>query len=564
MARTTRLRTAKGATKSTARKYRMKIEEDIYVTMRDGVRLAVKIYRPDSDESFPALFAASPYQYETDDLPHSTMFLWREVGPVQWYVENHGYVYIRADVRGSGKSEGIYNLLDETEQWDYYELIEWIARQPWCDGNVGGLGQSYYAWSQWFMGIVDPPSLKCIAPYDGAVDMYRGTMYHGGIYCDFMPWWYQHVRVNNLHRAANNPNGKDMPLDLAGEMAVHQTYDEWWRERSMYERLGEIRVPVLSIGHWGKMGLHLRGNVLGFEELEAPKKLVVTGAKSVHEAHHWFDSIDFHEKELLPFYDYHLKGIDNGTMDEKPVRIFVRGDEEYRTEDHWPLARAEYEPWYLRKGPSESVTSLNDGGLSAEAPTDNEGATSYDYPDEGWRMGVIGMGPDGKPDPVRRVLTFTSAPLADDMEVTGPIILELRASSDQTDTRFIVKLSDQLPQDATMQDRQPDYTIVSKGWLQASHREKDPERSTDLRPFYKHDLAEPIEPGKIYQYDIEVLPCSYVFKRGHRIRLEIANGDSGLTDAVFQHPYHPSQVGSDTIWHDPTNPSRILLPVVPR
>ena len=142
------------------RKYRMKVESDIYVAMRDGTRLAVRVYRPEGEGRFPALFAASPYQYETDDLPHSTMFLWREVGPVQWYVEEHGYVYVRADVRGSGASEGVYNFMDEVEQQDYYELVEWIARQDWCDGNVGGLGQSYYAWSQWFMGIVRPPSLK--------------------------------------------------------------------------------------------------------------------------------------------------------------------------------------------------------------------------------------------------------------------------------------------------------------------------------------------------------------------------------------------------------------------
>ncbi len=551
------------AGESAAYDYRMTVEKDVYVTMRDGVRIACCIYRPDAEGAFPALFAASPYQYEYDDVPAYSIFPWRETGPVEWYV-GQGYAYVHMDVRGSGRSEGDFGFMGRIEQEDYCEVIAWTAEQPWCDGNIGGMGQSYYAMAQWFMAAMNPPALKCIIPYDGLVDHYRGSVYHGGIFCSYRTMWYIGLLANNQHRPANAPTRPRMECDLVGDIVAHPTYDDFWRERSAYEVLKDIKIPVLSIGHWGKMGLHLRGNVLGFEELEAPKKLVVTGAKSVHEAHHWFDSIDFHEKELLPFYDYHLKGIDNGTMDEKPVRIFVRGDEEYRTEDHWPLARAEYEPWYLRKGPSESVTSLNDGGLSAEAPTDNEGATSYDYPDEGWRMGVIGMGPDGKPDPVRRVLTFTSAPLADDMEVTGPIILELRASSDQTDTRFIVKLSDQLPQDATMQDRQPDYTIVSKGWLQASHREKDPERSTDLRPFYKHDLAEPIEPGKIYQYDIEVLPCSYVFKRGHRIRLEIANGDSGLTDAVFQHPYHPSQVGSDTIWHDPTNPSRILLPVVPR
>jgi uncharacterized protein len=550
---------------SSAAQYKMVVEKDVYVTMRDGVRIAICIFRPDGDGAFPALFAASPYQYEYDDVPAYSIFPWRETGPVEWYV-NQGYAYVHMDVRGSGRSEGAFGFMGKTEQEDYCEVIEWIAKQPWCNERIGGIGQSYYAMAQWFMAAMNPPALKCIIPYDGLVDHYRGSVYHGGIFCSYRPGWYIGLLANNQHRPGNEPKRPRMECDLVGDIIGHPTYDDYWKERSAYERLKDIKIPVLSIGHWGKMGLHLRGNVLGYEELESPKKLVITGAKNVHDAHHWFDSIDFHEKEMLPFYDYHLKGIDNGVMNEPPVRIFVRGDEEYREEPKWPLDRAEYKPWYLRKGPSESLTSLNDGGLSTEPPSDGEGATEYNYPDAGWRMGVIGMGPDGRPDPIRRVLTYTSAPLKEDLEVTGSIILQLMASSDQIDTRFIVKLADQdprTPADAEA-NRQPTSVNVSKGWLQASHREKDPERSTDLRPYYKHDMPEPIEPGKVYQYDIEVLPCSYVFKKGHRIRLEISNGDSGLTDAVFQHPYHPSLVGTDSIWHDAVHASRILLPVIPR
>ena len=545
--------------------YKMMMEEDIFVTMRDGVQIALRIYRPEGDGAFPALFAASPYQYETDDLPHSAMFLWREVGPVQWYVEQHGYAYIRADVRGSGKSEGVYNLLDETEQWDYYELIEWIAAQPWCDGNVGGMGQSYYAWSQWFMGIVNPPSLKCIAPYDGAVDMYRGTMYHGGIYCDFMPMWYQSIRVNNLHRAANNPKGTDMPLDLAGEMAWHQTYDEWWKERSPYEQLGDIEVPVLSIGHWGKMGLHLRGNILGYEELDCPKKLVVTGARDVFEAQEMFDEIAYHEQELLPFYDHYLKGSKNGYPDRSPVRLYIRGEEGYREEKEWPLKRAKVTPFYLKKSKSGSVISINDGGLNAKPAAANAGSTSYDYPDPQWKLGVTVMGPQG-PDPIRRVLTFTTPPLEEDMEVTGPIVLELYISSTATDADFIVKLADQMPQQAEARKAglQPASINVSKGWMRASHREKDEQRSTKHRPFYTHKSPQPIVPGEIYRLDIEVMPCAYVFKAGHRIRLEIANMDSPMTDAIFTHQYLYYKVGADTIHHNAKYPSRIHLPLISR
>ena len=544
-------------------RYVMKVEEPVFITMRDGTPIACRIYRPDTAGRFPVLFAASPYQYETDDLPHSTMFLWREVGPVEWYVRDQGYAYVHMDVRGSGQSGGVYNFLDREEQQDYYECIEWVGRQDWCNGKVGGIGQSYYAWSQWFMGIVNPPSLKCIAPYDGAVDPYRGTAYHGGIYCDFMAWWYQLVRVNNLHRAANGLSGQYMPLDLAGEMARHQTYDDWWRERCPWERLDEIKVPLLSIGHWGKMGLHLRGNILGYENVKTPKKLVVTGAKDVFEAHDQFDHISYHEAELLPFYDHYLKGKKNKWAERPNVRLHVGGRNEWREEDEWPLKRAKFQHFYLNKRTSKSVTSVNDGLLTTDAPKANGGSTSYDYPDPNWKLGTVGFSPQG-PDPVRGVLTFTTEPLKKHLEIVGPIILELHASSSNIDTDFIIKISDQYPQ--SMEDRtlniQPLAIVVSKGWLRASHREKDKILSSKLRPIYTHANPKPIEPGIVYVFEIEVMPCAHEFKANHRIRLEIVNGDSPLTDSLFTHQYLYYKVGTDTIWHNDKHPSRLLLPIV--
>lgn len=551
--------------RANSRRHKMKVESDIYVTMRDGVRIAVRVYRPDAEGRFPALFAASPYMYDTDDLPHSPLFLWREVGPVDWYVEEHGYAYVHADVRGSGKSEGNYGLLDGDEQQDLYELVEWIARQVWCTGKVGGIGQSYYAWTQWFMGILNPPHLACIAPYDGAVDIYRDTAYHGGIYCDFMTWWFNMVRVNNLHRAANYPSGKAMPSDLGYEMIAHQTYDSWWKERCAWERLGAIEVPVLSIGHWGKLGLHLRGNILGYEDVRAPKKLIVTGAKDVFEAHDLFDRVEFHERDLLPFYDHYLKGIDNGYPDRAPVKLYVRGDDAFREEAEWPLKRAKSVRYYLRKGPSKSVTSLNDGALTLAPPGRSDENTSYAYPDSKWKLGVAAIGPYG-PDPIARVLTFATPPLEDDVEVTGPIVLELYVASTVRDAEFIVKLADQFPQNPAERKsgRQPSFVNVTKGWLRASHRKKDDARSKPYRPIYEHRDPQPIERGTIYKLDIEVLPCSYVFRKGHRIRLEIVNGDCFFTDSLFTHQYLPYKVGRDTVWHDAVHPSALVLPVVPR
>ncbi len=542
----------------------MRTLKDVYVTMRDGVRIGTCIYLPDAEGQFPTLFAISPYQYDTGDLPQSSLFLWHELGPVEWYTRK-GYAYVHADVRGTGKSEGVYRFFDRAEQQDYYELIEWVARQPWSNGKVGGIGQSYYGMAQWWMGIVRPPHLACIAPYDGMADFYRDCTYHGGILCDFFCWWYNMVRANNSRRAAEQPTGKAMREDITWEFISRGTLDDWWRERSPYERLSEITMPVLSIGHWGKLAIHLRGNILGYEEVKGPRKLVVTGAEGVLEAHALFFDIAFHETELLPFYDRYLNGIDNGFMEGPPVKLFVRGDDAYRGEEEWPLKRATYVPYYLRRGPSESVTSLNDGGLSTEAPGREEGSTLYSYPDPQWTWGTVSFGKHGL-DPVARILTFTTPPLEEDLEVTGPIVLELYASSTQIDTDFFAKLSDQHPLSPGDRERglQPPFTVVSKGWLRASHREKDEGRSKPYRPFYTHRNPQPIERDKIYKFEIEVFPASYVFKRGHRIRLELANGDSPLTEGQFPHQYSYYKVGRDTIYHDASQPSRLLLPVIPR
>jgi putative CocE/NonD family hydrolase len=279
-----------------------------------------------------------------------------------------------------------------------------------------------------------------------------------------------------------------------------------------------------------------------------------------------FDQVDFHEKECLPFYDLHLKGKNNGFMEAEPVRVFVRGANVWRAEEEWPPKRT-HVPYYLRKGPTGSLTSMNDGGMSTEKPPVGEAkesaTTSYTYPDWEWVNGVAIIGPDGRVDPPRRVLTFTTPPLEKDLDVTGPMVLKLFASSTAIDTQFIVKLTDQHPQDeaARKSGAQPGFTPVSKGWLKASHREKDEKRSTPTRPFYTHTNPQPIEPSKVYQYDIEVLPISYVFKKGHRIRLELANGDSSATDGVFSHPYHPTLMGTDTIHHDAAHASCLMLPV---
>ncbi len=536
----------------------MRTERDIGATMRDGTRLSLRICRPDAPGRFPALLAVSPYQHVTDDLPHSPLFLWREVGPVPWYVA-HGYACVHADVRGTGQSEGRYGFLDRAEQQDLYDLVQWVAAQDWCDGNVGGIGQSYYAWSQWFMGVMAPPALRCIAPYDGATDIYRDAAYHGGIHCDFMNWWYTLIRNNNLHRAGPEAQGRLLEADLGRDFTTRQLRDDWWRERSAQERLDRVRVPVLSIGHWGKMSLHLRGNITGFEALQAPKRLIVTGARDVFEAHDLFDQVSFHAEVLKPFYDRYLKGAANGWEDGPAVRLWLRGRDDWLDADRWPLPQARETAFHLQPGPAGAGPSLNDGALGPEpmpgADGEAEGAaTSYDYPDPQWTLGTARLTPEG-PDAASRVLAFSTPELDRPLEIAGPVRLLLWLSSTATDTDVFVRLVDVPPGGRPV--------IVSRGWLRASHRRTDPARGTPWRPFRHHDAPEPLEPGRPELLEIEVMPCAHRFAPGHRLRLEIANGDSPVTEGLFTHLYGWWKVGRDTIHHDAAHPSRLLLPVLP-
>lgn len=211
------------------------------------------------------------------------------------------------------------------------------------------------------------------------------------------------------------------------------------------------------------------------------------------------------------------------------------------------------------------MNSLNDGSLSEEPPQGGR-TTSYTYPDPGWVSGVVGFGPNGPAsgfDPARRVVTFTSPPLEKDIEIAGPIKLVLYASSTAKDTDFVVKLTDQFPQ--SPEDRSkginPHGEVVTRGWLRASHRELDDSRSTEHVPYHTHRNPQPLETGKIYKFDISLEPSAYCFKARHRIRLEIANGDSPVTEVLWSHYYSPNKRGTDTFSHSSEHPSHLVLPV---
>lgn len=529
------------------------------IKVRDGIHIAVAVYLPEGAGRHPVLFAASPYRFDNNLAPAVPVFLWRETGPIEYYLR-YGYAFVHMDVRGTGRSEGDYRYMDEAEQRDLYDVIAWIAQQPWSNGRVGGIGQSYYARMQWFMGIQNPPGLACIAPYDGNVDTYRSSAYTGGIPGAFPSIWYNStVRVVNRHPVGGPARSLDW--DYPGTVQQHSTYDEFWKVRAAAEQLENIKVPVFSIGVWSKVDLHLNGNIVGYQRTTSDKKLLVFGSSNVFAAVADFSSEQFHERYLRPFYDFYLKGEKTTYTDEPQVRYFLNGADEFQSASTWPPENVEYRRLYLSAGPSGSVESVNDGLLQWGSP--GSGSTDVDYPNPGWRAGVVGFDKDGKPDPVRRVLTFVSPPLAEDTEVVGPIQLTLYAASSNTDTDFVVKLSEQHAQTAEARDTkvQPNARVLTKGWLRASHREIDEGKSLPNAPWYTHVNPQPIEPGRVYKFDIAVMPTAHRFTKGNRIRLELANGDSQFTEFVFYHDYAPNKIGRDTFYHNDVHDSHLVLPI---
>ncbi|MCJ7796225.1 MAG: CocE/NonD family hydrolase, partial [Thermoleophilia bacterium] len=461
------------------------------------------------------------------------------------------------------------DLFGQEMQNDLYDMTEWIAVQEWCTGKVGMLGESLLAFSQWFAAVQQPPHLTCILPWDAGADMYRDLSWHGGMMAvGFPTMWHMweirgHYRLGIPDRFGTPPANPEMgEWDLVWHVINHPTYDDFWKTRN--PDFSKIQVPVFVVGALHKVGLHIRGVVRGYEEVQTPKKMML-----VHGIMDGDEMAIFNCPEMqllmLRWYDHWLKGNDTGFMDEPPVSMFVRGADEYRLVEDWPLPQTDYRKLYLHAGPSGAVESLNDGRLSWDAPTVVDSSFTYSYPDQDWTHfsgGGTAAIDDGIVYGQRRIPTFASAPLEEDLQVAGNIVLVLWASSDQQNTDFCVRLVDQAPDAEQVPTMPPKGRILTRGWLKASHAcTKSEELSKPYRPYYRHDAPKPIEPNRIYKYEIEILPTSNVFKKGHRIRIDVACGDSPALD--FGGHYYGIKVGSDTYCHDKDHPSHVILPVIP-
>lgn len=294
----------------------VKLDENVYVAMRDGIKLAADVYLPQSPGRYPALLSMAPYIKDIQQQPpgwsHSI-----EAGATGFFVP-HGYVHVICQNRGSGLSQGQWNFLDIKEHEDGYDMVEWVANQPWCNGNVGMLGDSYWAWTQYLVAAQRPPHLKCIVPHDGGTDMYRDTFYKGGVFNagEFANHWIVDVLFQCVW--PGSVEGKLPPINLAAELASHPDDGPFYWQRSPWTYLDKINVPVLNCV--SPTVLHSCGQLAAHSQLKSAKKLLVEPESGFWAHLHFLTNRSLNE-QILRWFDYWLKGIDTGIMNEPSVAI---------------------------------------------------------------------------------------------------------------------------------------------------------------------------------------------------------------------------------------------------
>ena len=301
----------------------------------------------------------------------------------------------------------------------------------------------------------------------------------------------------------------------------------YW-ERSAYTMFDKIKIPVLLMARWSGWPIHLSGAFQAYSGIDAPKKMIIMETEAVTgPMRPWRD----HQDIILRWYDHWLKGNDTGMMDEAPIRLLIKGRNEWRDEREWPLARSQWTRFWLRPD-----GLLDDGGPGALAEESFENVPHL-------RPGAAAPG-----------IIFATPPLEKELEVTGPLALHLSAELDRDDTTWVIALKDQAP-DGTAK-------VVTKGWLRASHRKLDPVRSTPAQPYHTHDEAQPVPPGEVVEYAIDLRETSMVFQPGHRIVLEVKGQDTQAEDPIWYHLCNPYGTWH-TLHYGGENASHLYLPVIP-
>jgi uncharacterized protein len=573
----------------------MRIDWDVPIQMDDGVILRCDVYRPVKEGKYPVIMSHGVYgkYLHVDDLyPEQYRLMyeefpevrtgsttkyqnWEVVDPEKWVPD--GYVCVRVDSRGAGRSPGVIDVWSAREAKDYAICIDWAGEQAWSNGKVGLTGISYYAMNEWQVAALQPKHLAAICPWEGAADFYRDMSHHGGIFCNVFPQVWapaqvhpvQHGRGTRGYRSRMNGDWVSGPVTLRDEELGVNRRDffvdclsnpldtaEYWQSRM--PDWSKVKVPLLSSGNWGGQGLHARGNFEGFVRSASEEKWL-----AVHGREHWTEFYtDYGVKLQKKFFGHFLKGEDTGWKQQPKVLLLVRHPEEKfveRAENEWPLARTKWTKFYLHPA---------DASLSTK-PRSSKGSVTYG----GFSDGV----------------TFLTAPLEAETEITGPIAAKLWVSSktEDADLFLVVRLFTPDMKEVTFRGAVDPHQPIGQGWLRASHRKLDKKLSLPYRPYHTHDEKQPLNPGQVYELDVEIWPTCIVVPAGYRIGLSVRGKDyvypgkipetaamsqfkkelfSGCGGLLHNDPKDrpPAVFGGDVTLHiGPDQQAYVLLPIIP-
>jgi putative CocE/NonD family hydrolase len=561
----------------------IRLDNRVPTRMRDGVTLYADVYRPAAEGRYPVIVSRTPYSTERFPSAYDAAV----------YFSQRGYVYVFQDIRGRHESEGRWEPFFDDEK-DGYDTIEWAAKQPWSNGKVAMQGGSYLGQNQWRAAQAAPPSLVTIFPMVSSTSLYHDWItLNGGWRLSFNFGWgpvrqesrimqnagphtvsglraihYDHVQFHLPLNTMQQQVGRH--ARFYDDWLAHPDYDAYWKPLNAEEMFEKITVPVHTFGGW--FDIFSQGTLRGYVGMsqkggsEPARRLssIVIGPWG-HGPSQKFGALDFGPAAnvdpnplQLRWYDYFLKGIDNGLAQEPPVKLFVMGRNQWVQEREYPLARTQYRPLYFASAGAANG-SRGDGRLTWDKPAGPSSPDRYRYDPDDPVPSLGGNNCCGTPTPAgpmdqrpiegrRDVLLYTSDVLQEELEATGPVKVVLFASSDAVDTDFVAKLVDVYPDGSSYN--------MAEGILRARYRDSLSKPS-------------PLVPGQVYRMEIDLVGTSVAFQKGHRIRVHVTSSHfpqfdrNPNTGAVFG-TTDKVKVAQQTVYHDAERPSHVVLPVIPK
>lgn len=556
------------------------VRDSRYVTVRDGTRLAIEIFRPArggkaAEERLPVVWTHNRYRCAFVEEGKLITIL----GVFEWLqdVLRHGYVVACLDARGSGASFGTFEgMFSLKETQDAYDVTEWLAAQPWSNGNIGMYGRSYLSFTQYMVAGAKPPHLKALFPAVGGADVYE-LIYRGGIYHGpFIETWSNAVKEMDVDEpAAPVDADKDGALlkaaleqhkanrsaaEIFAALPYRDSVDAAtgampFRDWTPITYLKEIRDSKVAVYHLaGWFDRYVRDQLILFRNLGGAQRVSIGPW-----THTQSDRFDF-AAEHLRWWDYWLKGVDNEIMREDPVHYYVMGAPEetaWRSARTWPLPRERRTAYWFGPGPSGSAKSANDGGLGTGAPQAGGAKDEFtvDYaaavsPNPRWT--IERRFPDMSAAEAKG-LTYTTPPLPAALEVTGHPVVHLWVASSAPDADVFVYLEE------VDKEGKPHY--ISEGMLRASNRATaDPGYDLMGLPYHRGNQADraDLTPGRPAELVLDLYPTSNLFDAGHRIRVTITGADKTYARTPERTP--PPRL---TVYREAGRASYVELPVIP-